>query len=252
MTNTAHFVFGIFGNATALFLFLAPTITFKRIITKRSTEQFSGIPYVMTMLNCLLSAWYGLPFVSPNNLLVSTINGTGAAIEFIYVVIFLIFALKKEKGKILGLLTFVLSVFATVAFVSIFALHGKSRKLFCGLAATSFSIIMYEAGDHNEERGIHAIFLVSVCVLVWHIMVCLWPARKGPFCSNPQWIWMQIKSIAANLVHNLPRQQRRTQESYHRWINGDGTQQKQASRRRAIKNGSKSEQQRLEACLEFH
>ncbi|KAI5311889.1 PREDICTED: bidirectional sugar [Prunus dulcis] len=135
--------FGVVGNATALFLFLAPIITFKRIIRKRSTEQFSGIPYVMTMLNCLLSAWYGLPFVSPNNILVSTINGTGAAIEAIYVLIFIIFAPKREKFKILGLFTFVLAIFSTVALVSVFALHSKARKLFCGLAATVFSIIMY-------------------------------------------------------------------------------------------------------------
>ncbi|KAF2306828.1 hypothetical protein GH714_021783 [Hevea brasiliensis] len=33
--------------------------------------------------------------------------------------------------------------FAIVAFVSLFALHDKARKLFCGLAATIFSIIMY-------------------------------------------------------------------------------------------------------------
>nr|POF20631.1 bidirectional sugar transporter sweet1 [Quercus suber] len=57
MQNTAHLVFGIFGNATALFLFLAPMITFWRIIKSKSTEQFSGIPYVMTLMNCLLSAW---------------------------------------------------------------------------------------------------------------------------------------------------------------------------------------------------
>ncbi|XP_015903098.3 bidirectional sugar transporter SWEET1 [Ziziphus jujuba] len=138
-----HFFFGVCGNAAALFLFLSPTITFKRIVKNRSTEQFSGIPYVMTLLNCLLSAWYGLPFVSPNNILVSTINGTGAAIEFIYVMIFIIFAPKREKAKILGLLTFVLTVFGCVAFVSLFALHHNARKLFCGVAATVFSIIMY-------------------------------------------------------------------------------------------------------------
>ncbi|XP_031389986.1 bidirectional sugar transporter SWEET1-like isoform X2 [Punica granatum] len=97
----------------------------------------------MTLLNCLLSAWYGLPFVSPNNLLVSTINGTGAAIESIYVLVFLIFAPKREKAKILGLLTFVIAVFSAVAFISLFALHGNKRKLFCGFAATIFSIIMY-------------------------------------------------------------------------------------------------------------
>ncbi|XP_010270426.1 PREDICTED: bidirectional sugar transporter SWEET1-like isoform X2 [Nelumbo nucifera] len=133
-----HFLFGIFGNATALFLFLAPTI-----IKNKSTEKFSGLPYVMTLLNCLLSAWYGLPFVSPHNILVSTINGTGSAIESVYVLIFIIYAPKKEKAKILALLSFVLAVFSAVAVVSLCALHGSSRKLFCGLAATIFSIIMY-------------------------------------------------------------------------------------------------------------
>ncbi|PON74486.1 SWEET sugar transporter [Parasponia andersonii] len=141
--DVLHFIFGVFGNAFALFLFLAPTITFRRILKNKSTEQFSGIPYVMTLLNCLLSAWYGLPFVSPNNILVSTINGTGAAIESIYVLAFIIFAPKREKAKILGLFAFVLTVFAAVALVSLFALDHKPRKLFCGLAATIFSIIMY-------------------------------------------------------------------------------------------------------------
>jgi len=50
---------------------------------------------------------------------------------------------KKQKAKILGLFTFVLSVFCAVVFVSLFALHGNSRKLFCGFAAAIFSIIMY-------------------------------------------------------------------------------------------------------------
>ncbi|KAG6491628.1 bidirectional sugar transporter SWEET1a-like [Zingiber officinale] len=138
-----HFLFGIFGNITALFLFLAPVVTFRRIIKKRSTEDFSGVPYTMTLLNCLLSAWYGLPLVSPNNILVSTVNGAGAAVEAIYVVIFLVFAPKKGKAKMLGLLALVLSIFASVALVSLLALHGQSRKVFCGFAAAIFSICMY-------------------------------------------------------------------------------------------------------------
>ncbi|KNA07354.1 hypothetical protein SOVF_172760 [Spinacia oleracea] len=143
MMNVAHFIFGVFGNATALFLFLAPVVTFKRIIKHKSTEQFSGIPYVMTLLNNLLSAWYGLPFVSPNNILVTTINGTGAVIESVYVLVFLILAPKKEKLKIGGLLAIILSIFATVALVSVLALDGNKRKIFCGVAASVFSIIMY-------------------------------------------------------------------------------------------------------------
>ncbi|CAN0846742.1 hypothetical protein LINGRAHAP2_LOCUS4601 [Linum grandiflorum] len=34
-------------------------------------------------------------------------------------------------------------VFVAVALVSLFALHGKTRKLFCGTIATVLSIILY-------------------------------------------------------------------------------------------------------------
>lgn len=143
MKNFLHSAFGIFGDLTGLFLFLAPMITFKRILLNKSTEQFSGIPYVMTLLNCLLSAWYGLPFVSPNNILVSVVNGTGAVIESVYVLMFLIFAPKKEKVKIFGILMIALALFGTVALVSVLALHHNKRKVFCGFATAIFSVIMY-------------------------------------------------------------------------------------------------------------
>ncbi|KAF8026512.1 hypothetical protein BT93_F3102 [Corymbia citriodora subsp. variegata] len=217
-----HFLFGIFGNATALFLFLSPMITFKRIIQSKSTEEFSGIPYVMTLLNCLLSAWYGLPFVSPNNLLVSTINGTGAAIEFVYVMIFLVFAPRKEKAKILGLLTFVLTVFAAVALVSLLALHGNTRKLFCGVAATVFSIIMYASPlsimrlviktKSVEYMPFFLSLFVFLCGTSWFIYGLL---GHDPFvavrrCTQRvrMWAW----GDAADIVRHLSRQQRRYQE----------------------------------------
>ncbi|KAM7256622.1 hypothetical protein ACFE04_012363 [Oxalis oulophora] len=138
-----HFVFGLFGNATALFLFLAPMITFKRIIKSKSTLQFSGVPYVLTMLNCLLSAWYGMPFVSKDNILVASINAAGTVIAFVYVMVFVIYAPRKEKAKILGLLALVFSIFSTVVFVSLFGLHTNSRKIFSGSGAAVCSIIMY-------------------------------------------------------------------------------------------------------------
>jgi solute carrier family 50 (sugar transporter) len=89
------------------------------------------------------SCRYGLPFVSPNNILVTTINGTGSLIEAIYVVIFLIFAERRIRLRMLGLLGIVTSIFAAVVLISLLALHGNGRKIFCGLAATIFSICMY-------------------------------------------------------------------------------------------------------------
>ncbi|CAB4289142.1 unnamed protein product [Prunus armeniaca] len=97
------------GNAIAFFLFLVPMTTLKRIMKKNKfTEQYlSGIPYLMTLL--LSAAWYGLPLVSPKNILVLTINTIGAAIEAIYLLIVFLLAPKMEKDKILELLTYALS-----------------------------------------------------------------------------------------------------------------------------------------------
>ncbi|XP_069155359.1 bidirectional sugar transporter SWEET1-like isoform X1 [Solanum lycopersicum] len=146
LVHTIQFVFGILGNVATLFLFLVPTHTFKRIIKNKSTEQFSGIPYVMAFLNCLISACrYGLPFVTSNNILVATINGTGAAIELIYVLIFLLYAPNKQKRRIFAIFVLVVVAFAAAAVISVLFFHGKNRKLFCGIASTVFSIVMYAA-----------------------------------------------------------------------------------------------------------
>lgn len=115
---------------------------------------------------------YGLPFVSPNNILVSTVNGTGAGIEIIYVLVFIIFSPKKERIKIVGLFTVVLSMFSTVVFVSLFALHGISRKLFCGFAAAIFSVIMY---------GSPLSIMVSQPLFHYHTIVTLLPILNKLF-----------------------------------------------------------------------
>ncbi|PIN14143.1 Multitransmembrane protein [Handroanthus impetiginosus] len=139
-----HLAFGILGNATGLFLFLSPTVTFKRIVTRKSTEEFSGLPYVMTLFNCLLATWYGLPFITRNNYLVSIVYAIGAIIESIYILIFLIYSPKKERARIIGLVAFILVLFASVALVSIFGFHKEEqRKFLCGFISTIFSILMY-------------------------------------------------------------------------------------------------------------
>ncbi|CAN1801248.1 Bidirectional sugar transporter SWEET1 [Linum perenne] len=121
----------------------------------------------MTLLNCLLSAWYGLPFVSKDNLLVTTINGTGAAIEIIYVIIFLVFAPKKQKAKIGGIFAAVLSVFAAVSLISYFALHGNTRKLRLVIKTKSVEFMPF----------------FTLRLPMRHFLVHLWPTRSRPFHS---------------------------------------------------------------------
>ncbi len=70
--------------------------TFWDIIQKRDVQRYSAIPYVCTLLNCMLWVVYGLPDVSLQ-ILVVTINLSGCLIELIYISIYLVYAPKKTQ-----------------------------------------------------------------------------------------------------------------------------------------------------------
>ncbi|KAI3856938.1 hypothetical protein MKX03_012346 [Papaver bracteatum] len=69
---------GITGNIISLGLFLSPLPTFHSIYKKGTVEEFSPLPYIVTLLNCLMWVYYGK--VHPNSLLVIIINGIGIVI----------------------------------------------------------------------------------------------------------------------------------------------------------------------------
>ncbi|KAL1299798.1 hypothetical protein AAHE18_18G133600 [Arachis hypogaea] len=55
---------GVAGNIFAFGLFVSPIPTFRRIIRNGSTEMFSGLPYIYSLMNCLICMWYGTPLIS--------------------------------------------------------------------------------------------------------------------------------------------------------------------------------------------
>ncbi|KAK6123944.1 hypothetical protein DH2020_042104 [Rehmannia glutinosa] len=131
---------GVAGNLLAFVLFVSPIPTFRRIIRSRSTEEFSGLPYIYALLNCLICFWYGMPIVSSGIILIATVNSVGAIFQLIYIIIFIIYADKKRKVKMLGLLLAVFSVFAIIVFVSIRVFEPPNRQLFVGYLSV-FSLI---------------------------------------------------------------------------------------------------------------
>ncbi|KAG6549007.1 hypothetical protein Mapa_009449 [Marchantia paleacea] len=96
--STAQFVVGVIGNITSICLFLSPVPTFVRIFKLRSTEEYSAVPYVATLLNCFLWLLYGSPFVKWG-VLVVTINGAGAFIEFVYLFTYLVYS-KDRRTRV--------------------------------------------------------------------------------------------------------------------------------------------------------
>ncbi|XP_062074619.1 bidirectional sugar transporter SWEET4-like [Humulus lupulus] len=139
-------IVGIIGNIISLFLFLSPVPTFVQIWKKKSVEQYSAVPYLATLVNCMVWTLYGLPFINPGSILVVTINGSGMAIECTYIVIFLIFSDKKKRIRVL------LVVLAQLIFISVLTLltltlshTHKKRSTIVGTICILFNIMMYAA-----------------------------------------------------------------------------------------------------------
>ncbi|EOA12756.1 hypothetical protein CARUB_v10028480mg [Capsella rubella] len=137
---------GVLGNGASLLLYTAPILTFARVFKKKSTEEFSCFPYVMTLFNCLIYTWYGLPIVSHlwENLPLVTINGVGILLESFFIFIYFWYASPKEKIKVGVTLVPVIVLFGLTTAISavVFDDH-RHRKSFVGSVGLVASISMY-------------------------------------------------------------------------------------------------------------
>ncbi|KAI4321791.1 hypothetical protein MLD38_035134 [Melastoma candidum] len=134
---------GAAGNIFAVALFISPTSTFRRIIRNKSTEHFSGLPYIYGLLNCLICMWYGSPFVSEDNILIMSVNSLGAAFQLVYVIVFITNAEHSDKVRMSGLLVAVIGVFVFVAAGSLQIPDHALRRITVGLLSGCSLISMF-------------------------------------------------------------------------------------------------------------
>lgn len=150
--------------------------TFRRIIRNQSTEQFSELPCIYALLNCLICLWYGMPFVTPGVILVATVNSIGAAFQFIYAIIFIIYADKSKK------VTVVPNFFLNSAFPQKLLL----LFLFIWARSSSCSSNILSAEDVSITHG-------SICVL-WYGSICDPEILGNSFASDGCWIFKCLLS----------------------------------------------------------
>uniref|UniRef100_A0ACD5VN32 Uncharacterized protein n=1 Tax=Avena sativa TaxID=4498 RepID=A0ACD5VN32_AVESA len=138
------FIIGITGNIISVLVFTSPITTFWRIVRSKSTEEFEPAPYVLTLLNTLLWFYYGV--TKPDGLLVATVNGFGAVMQTIYVVLFLIYAVDHAtRVKTVKLVaTLDIGFFGLVFTATTLAIDGLDMKiLIIGLICACLSVSMY-------------------------------------------------------------------------------------------------------------
>jgi len=146
MGDKLHLAMGVMGNATSLLLYAVPILTFVRVIKMKSTEEFSCIPYIISLFNCLLYTWYGLPVVSYRweNFAVVSTNGIGILLEFSYIAIYFWYASAKNKKKAAMILTPGIVVICISIVISAFVFHDHHhRKIFIGSVGLLASAAMY-------------------------------------------------------------------------------------------------------------
>ncbi|XP_039144125.1 bidirectional sugar transporter SWEET2a isoform X1 [Dioscorea cayenensis subsp. rotundata] len=142
--GVSSYLAGVAGNLFAFVLFVSPFPTFRRIIGNKSTEQFSGLPYIYSLLNCLIVLWYGLPWVTPGGvLLVATVNSVGAVFQLTYVIIFIIYSENSRKLKMSSFLIAVFSTLALVIYISLEFFNGSARRNFVGYLSIASLISMF-------------------------------------------------------------------------------------------------------------
>ncbi|CAA7397688.1 unnamed protein product [Spirodela intermedia] len=143
-----HPVFWSFGeedvsNLLAFVLFVSPIPTFRRIVRNESTESFSGLPYIYSLLNCLICLWYGLPCVTRGVILVATVNSVGAVFQLSYITIFILYAPPTKRLKMSGMLVGVFAVFLLVVYISLEMLSARGRQTFVGYLSVASLISMF-------------------------------------------------------------------------------------------------------------
>ncbi|KAG2305608.1 hypothetical protein Bca52824_025356 [Brassica carinata] len=136
-------VAGIAGNVFAFGLFVSPMPTFRRILRNKSTEQFSGLPYIYSLLNCLICLWYGSPFISQRNLMLVTVNSVGATFQLCYIILFIMHTDKKNKMRMLVLLLVVFAVVGLIVAGSLQIPDKLTRWYFVGFLSCASLVSMF-------------------------------------------------------------------------------------------------------------
>lgn len=141
----ARLAVGVLGNIVSLFLYLSPVPTFVRICKKGSVEQYSATTYLVTLLNSMLWTAYGMPFIHPNSILVSTIAAIGGVIELVYLFLFVIYTENKKRKVVLVLIILgeVVAVGLTLALLLSLTHHSKRRSQVIGILGDISGVVMY-------------------------------------------------------------------------------------------------------------
>ncbi|GAV69722.1 MtN3_slv domain-containing protein [Cephalotus follicularis] len=164
------------GNITSFLVFLAPVPTFYTIYKRKSAEGFQSIPYVVALSSAMLLIYYG--FLKTNAYLIISINAFGIAIELTYLMLYMIYASRKQKCFTMKLLLLLnIGAYGLIFVLTFSLLKGSNRVNAVGWICAVYNVAVFAAPLSIMRRVIKtksveympvtlSMFLIS-CATMW-------------------------------------------------------------------------------------
>ena len=131
-------IFGWVGTVIATYFYIAPVVPFWKVLNhKLDYKDSPGVLLIMSFMNCILWADYGLV---KNDFMVYFANGIGGTITLIFISIYLVFLAKESIPLSLGYIVLLLAVVFGIM-IGFFLIDYNIT----GYVAMIFNVLMYAA-----------------------------------------------------------------------------------------------------------
>ncbi|KAJ8752619.1 hypothetical protein K2173_005508 [Erythroxylum novogranatense] len=208
------FMFGLLGNVISCLVCLAPLPTFCAIYKKKTSEGFQSIPYVLALFSAMLWLFYAI-FQKDCTLLI-TINSFTFVMEIIYIVMYLIYATRKDKIITLKLLLlFNVFGFGLISILTLSLTHGQKRVTVLGWINMVFSLSVFAAPlcilrkviktKSVEFMPFYLSFFLTLSAVMWFFFGYL---KRDPFIAIPNilgFIFGLVQMILYVIYRNSPK-----------------------------------------------
>ncbi|XVE90076.1 hypothetical protein DITRI_Ditri20bG0048000 [Diplodiscus trichospermus] len=170
------FIVGVLGNIISFLVFLAPVPTFYIIYKKKTAEGYQSIPYMVALSSSMMLLYYGL--LKTNATLIISINSIGCAIEAIYLVLYLIYAPKRDKVfAVKWIVIFNLGGYSLIMLLTNFFTERSNRVTAMGWICAVYSVAVFASplsimrhvmrSKSVEHMPFLLSFFLTLCATMW-------------------------------------------------------------------------------------
>ncbi|EOY10743.1 Nodulin MtN3 family protein isoform 2 [Theobroma cacao] len=130
------------GNIVSFLVFLAPVPTFYQICKKKTAEGYHSIPYMVALSSAMMLLYYGI--LKTNAVLIISINVIGCAIEIVYLVLYIIYAPKREKVSTMKfILLFNMGGYGLIILLTNLLTEGSKRVTVMGWICAVYNVAVF-------------------------------------------------------------------------------------------------------------